>query len=71
MSEKPKKVVKNVNTQFPVGFRAGASKDVVILDLLDDKIDHLEIIASIALTREIARDVSSELAKFAESKDEK
>lgn len=61
-------VVKNITTTSPAGVRTGRSGDVLILEFLDDREDHLEVIFSGAINREILEDLVEKFQSHLASK---
>ncbi|WP_162996120.1 hypothetical protein [Pseudomonas putida] len=53
----PRDVVKAVNTLFPSGVRIGHSGEVLILEFLDDRETHLEVVFSAALNEDMIVDL--------------
>lgn len=50
-------VLKNITTTSPAGIRIGRSGDTLILEFLDDRENHFEVIFSGAINREILEDL--------------
>lgn len=50
-------VYKNITTASPAGVRIGRTSEALILEFLDDRETHLEVIFSGAINREILEDL--------------
>lgn len=61
-------IYKNLTTTSPAGVRIGQSGDVLILEFLDDRESHLEVIFSGAINREILEDLVEKFQTHLESK---
>lgn len=64
-------IVKNVTTASPAGIRIGRSNDSLILEFLDDRESHLEVIFSGAINREILEDLVEKFQSHLASDNEK
>lgn len=63
----PRNVIKPKSSVFPLGFRTGRSNDMLLLDFLDNKGTHIEVISSTALDLTMAMDVREKIDEFINS----
>lgn len=64
-------VIKGINTLFPSGVRIGYSGDIFILEFLDDRETHMEVVFSGALNDEMVEDLYEKLKKHIDNKNAK
>lgn len=65
--EKKPKVIKEVTTVYPTGFRIARNQGLAILEFLDDREDSIAVIFSAAMGKTIAKDLTDRLSAFLES----
>lgn len=70
MSSSEREVVKGVTTVFPSGFRLGLSGDTLILEFLDDRDSHIEVIFSGAVSNDIVADLIEKFQQHLVKKNE-
>lgn len=72
MSENEQRdVVKAVSTLFPSGVRIGHSGEIFILEFLDDRETHMEVVFSGALNEEMVEDLYEKLKSHIDKKNAK
>lgn len=64
MDEEDKKVVKGITTVYPSGYRLARNGGAAVLEFLDDRDEHVEVIYSGAMNIDIVKDLIKSLEHF-------